>query len=253
MALGLALALAGCAREPVLLHQAQKAALVEALRAELLASAEAEKSAVMATTDEESEVFAAESRARSEVLGRLREELEKLTAFDAAWAEMRDVDDRLLRLAVVNSNLKAARLVAGESTQALDRFLDAVARVEAEQTDPAVLRRLSAASVAALRIQTLLTPHIASADDAEMTGLEERMRALAGQVDAALADAGAEAEAAWGDSERLTAEVIRLSRLNTNVVSLDVSLHEKRHALEACRTALNALLDEINSAPRPTR
>jgi uncharacterized alpha-E superfamily protein len=42
-------------------------------------------------------------------------------------------------------------------------------------------------------------------------------------------------------------------QIGTYLVSLDVSLHEKRHALEACRTALKALLDEINSAPRPTR
>lgn len=264
--LGLALVVAGCAREPALLHQAQKAGLVEALRAELLASAEAEKSAVMAVTDEESEAFAAESRARAQTLDRLRNELrervvaegrarelEKLAAFDAAWVELRDVDERLLRLAVANSNLKAARLAAGESAQALDRFVDGVAQAGAERTDPIVLRRLSAASVAALRVQTLLAPHIASPDDAEMTELETRMRELAAQVEAALADAGAQAAAAWRDYERLVAEVIRLSRLNTNVVSVDVSLHEKRQVLEKCRAALQSLLEEIDSVPRPTR
>ena len=258
---------AGCDREAALLRQPQKAALVQTLVAELLASVEAEKSAVMAMTDEESAKFAAESRRRTTELTRLRDDLhrrvveddrpgevEKLTAFDAAWAGLRDVDERLLTLAVANSNLKAARLAAGEGAVAVDRVVDALADVQARTVDPGLLRRLSAGSAAALRIQTLLAPHIASADDAEMTRIEQRIQALGAEVTVALAEAQSPAAtAAWADYSRLTADVIRLSRENTNVVSVDVSLHEKRQVTESCRAALVALLAEIQSVPTPTR
>jgi hypothetical protein len=261
------LLLAGCEREPAMIRQTQKAAIVNSLIAELLASVEAEKSAVMAVTDEESAAFADESRRRAAELSRLRDELhrrvaadgrpgeiEKLAAFDAAWAELRDVDARLLALAVANSNLKAARLAAGDAARTLDRLVDVLTVLQNERTDPATLRRLSAAATAALRIQTLFAPHIASPDDAEMTALEQRMDELAKQVDTVLAElAPPGAAAAWAEYRLHTAEVIRLSRLNTNVVSVDVSLHEKRRATDASRSALAALLEEIQSGPHPTR
>jgi len=264
---GLAIAAVGCRQEPALLRQAQKAVLVETLRGELLASVEAEKSAVMATTDQESTTFADESRRRTAELTRLRDELhrritadgrpgevEKLAAFDATFAELRDVDQRLLALAVVNSNLKAASLAAGESAETLDRLVDVLTEAQATTVDPAVLRRLSAAATAALRIQTLLPPHIAAADDATMSRLEARMRTLGDAVDAMLRETpSSAASAAWADYQRLMADVIRLSRLNTNVVSVDVSLNEKRRVTEACRGALDALLREIHAGPNPTR
>jgi hypothetical protein len=266
-ALAAVVLLAGCAGEPAIVRLAQKEALVHALRSELLASVEAEKSAVLATTDEESAAFADESRRRSAEMQRLREELhrlvatdgrpgeiEKLAAFDAAWKELREVDERLLVLAVANSNLKAARLAAGDGALAVDRLVDALAELEETAVDPETLRALSAASVAALRIQTLLAPHVASPEDAEMTRLEERMRILGEQVDRVLATIppGA-AQPAWAEYRRHTAEVIRLSRLNTNVVSFDVSVHEKRRATEACVRALATLLGEIQAGPHATR
>jgi hypothetical protein len=150
--------------------------------------------------------------------------------------------------------LKAARLAAREGAVAVDRVVDALAEQARESDDPVVLRRLSAASTAALRIQTLLPPHIASSDDAEMTRLEVRMRALGDQVKAVLDQwQSPGAKAAWDDYERLTAEVIRLSRLNTNVVSVDVSLNEKRRVTETCLGALGTLAAEIQGGPHPTR
>lgn len=260
-----------CDQEPALLRQNRKTTLVRQINDALLASVAAEKSAVMAITDEESTAFAAESRKRSGELARLRDELqalinadgrpgevEKLAAFDVTWQQLRDVDERLLALAVANSNLKAAWLAAGDTTVAMDRLVAAVAAVESETGDTSLLRDLSAASVAALRIQVSLAPHIASKDDAEMTRLEARMQALGERVEKTLADARehapaaaqphvAEAAAAWSDYRRLTADVIRLSRQNTNVLSVDVSVHEKRKVTDACRAALDALLAEIHS------
>jgi hypothetical protein len=51
----------------------------------------------------------------------------------------------------------------------------------------------------------------------------------------------------------MEAEVIRLSRLNTNVISFDVSTHEKRTATQACLDALAALRGSIQGGPHATR
>ena len=153
---------AACSRPAPPLARLHKAGLASALQREVARSVEAEKSAVLATTDEASEQFAAESRRASGEVDRVRgalrtvattEELERLDAFDAAWAKVAAIDAVILPLATANTNLKASKLSVNESTKALDVVLAAVAHVEAVTSDPARLRELSAASVAALRIQ----------------------------------------------------------------------------------------------------
>ena len=275
--IALPLLFAGCQRESPFLRQGRKATLVQEMREALLASVESEKSAVLAITDEESKTFAEESRKATVEMTLLRDELhglvapdgragesEKLAAFDTAWSELRDVDERLLALAVANSNLKAAWLAAGDSARAVDSLVDALAGAQSETADAGLLRELSAASVAALRIQAALAPHIASPDDTEMTRLEEQIRVRGQAVEQALAStydhgpAAAQPHAtaavtAWNEYQRLIADVLRLSRLNTNVRSVDVSLHEKRRVTAVCRDALTALLEQIHSGATPTR
>ena len=43
----------------------------------------------------------------------------------------------------------------------------------------------------------------------------------------------------------MVADVLRLSRENTNVISFDVSVHEKRHATKICLSALSALIEAV--------
>jgi hypothetical protein len=105
--------------------------------------------------------------------------------------------------------------------------------------------------------------HIPSADDAEMTRLEQRIDAVSKEVDDQLADARdssqlspeqlATASQAWSEYRRVLVEVLRLSRENTNVISFDVSIHEKRHAMNACVSALSALMSAVQSGPQATR
>src|SRR5262252_749786 len=95
----------GCDRQPALLRQIEKVGLVNNIQHELLESVDAEKSAVLATTDEESKEFAAQSKRSSDEIGRLRarlaeviaaderrDEVEKLAAFDATWTELKAID-----------------------------------------------------------------------------------------------------------------------------------------------------------------
>jgi len=275
--LGLIVAVvASCSSEPAMVRQMRKVRLITAVREALLESVEAEKSAVLATTDEESASMAHEAGQSAATINHLRRELralvvadgrrveiEKLDAFDAAWAELERVDERLLALAVANTNLKAARLAASQGAADLDRFVDTLTEMARSATASATIRTLSGAVTAALRIQPLALVHIPSADDAEMTRLEERMRALGDEVDrglAALRDDGkvspdqlAAATQAWGDYQRVLKDVLRLSRENTNVVSSDVSVHEKRQVTKECLTALAALLETVDIGPKAVR
>jgi len=266
----------GCRSEPAMVRQIHKVRLIDAIRQKLLESTEAEKSAVLATTDDESKAAALEAKKYevevNKVRGELRqlidahgrpEEIEKLDAFDAAWAELERVDARLLELAVANTNLKAARLLSRDGAAVLDRFTDRVAEMQRTVTDPELLRTLSRASVAALRSQALLFAHIPSADDAEMTRLEQQMKELDAEVERCLSSARengqpsqkllASALGAWQENQRLTVEILRLSRLNSNVISFDVSVHEKRQATKQCLAALSALAAAVDLGPYGTR
>jgi hypothetical protein len=273
-ALAAALA-ASCSGEPALLRQARKEDLIEAIRAALLESVVAEKSAVLATSDEESRSMARESQGFTAKIDALRgelrplvvadgrpKELEQLDAFDGAWTELKRVDENLLALAVANTNLKAAHLSAREGAAALDRFVDAIAAAQATSSDVETVRTLSRAAVAGLREQSLLLIHIPVADPAEMTNLEQRMNDLADEVARSLAAAraaGADpaqlatATSAWDDHRKIAVEVVRLSRENSNVVSFDVSVHEKRHVTETCLNALDGLQAAIDANPKAAR
>ncbi|MDP1825834.1 MAG: hypothetical protein Q8L48_21405 [Archangium sp.] len=271
------LALLACSQPPAIDRAVVKLELISAIQRDLLVAMEAEKSAVLASADAESAAFAAEAKkANAEVererleVRRLVEidgrptELAALAKFDAAWTDVVAVDERLLALAVANTNLKASRLASGEAAAAVNQLVDALAAIEAVTADAKVLRELSGAAVAALRIHSLLAPHIASADEAEMTKLEEQLRGLGSIVEQALANSrkspppaarerAAEAWEAWARYQHLNTEIVKLSRLNTNVLSYDISVHEKRKVMIAAQNALAGLLAEVKNVPRATR
>jgi hypothetical protein len=262
--------------EPAVLTEAKKLALVADLRHRLLESVEAEKSAVLATTDAESAAFAGESRRAALELNRLRGELralvvgdgrasevERLASFDEAWAAVEAIDAELLELAVAGTNLAATRLAGGEGAAALDRAVTGIGDMERASSNPGVLRDLSAAAVSALLVQTVLIRHIPSADEAEMTMLERRIDELVERVDRILADVAAEeavppdlslgAAKEWAEYRRILAEVLRLSRRNTNVLSFDLAVHGKRDAMRRCLDALDGLDRAIESVPEASR
>lgn len=256
--------------------QVRKANLIQEIRSALLASVAAERGAVLATTEQESQALADESRSFADTVDRLREELRSLVVaggvakeiellgeFDAAWTQLKEVDRRLLSLDLANSNFKALGMTTSRGAPAVGRFVDALAELQRATADPEILRALSQASVAALRIHVLLLTHIPSADDAEMTGLEQRMQTLGEEIDRALATVrtsgalpeaqAASAAAVWSAYRQVLTEALVLSRANTNVLSLHLSAHEKRRATEASLAALAELAEVVNAASRATR
>jgi hypothetical protein len=259
------LSLSACSTPPALLTEARQLELLRTLQREVARSVESEKSAVLAITDEESERYAKESREAATQVERARvelrtllssEELAKLDAFDAAWAKVAQIDATLLPLAVANTNLKAAKLSEGEAAKRLALLVDALAAAQGKTSDPARLRALCEASVAALWIQTLHAPHIAAPEAEVMSSLEARIATLEGQVDRVLAARPAlpsEALSAWEDYQALTKQILALSRANTNVISFSMSVHEKHDASIACDAALTELAGAIHRGHRPTR
>jgi hypothetical protein len=264
-------------------RRAQRLELVSRMRSGLFAASEAEKSAVLAITDEESGAFADQARERSGDVERARQELAGLLAskgtpderralasFSESFAALQQIDDAILRQAEKNTNVKAYALTYGPATAAVDEMGAALAPLVDDggstgAASPEGVRagRLAAgAQIAALRILTLLPPHIAEASDETMSAMEARMaeqeRVVRADLDALAAlpsIAGSPslraATAAW-DRFATLEPILALSRENTNVRSLDLSLKGKRAALRASEAALTELERALDGAGVPS-
>jgi hypothetical protein len=256
--------------------KARRLDLVERMRLGLASAAEAEKSAVMAITDEDSKTFADQARAATgtvegaskeleELLtaGGNRSEIDLLSEFSREFAELQRIDRELLDLAVKNTNLKASRLAFGPAVAMLEEMDAALVRVlgaSAAASDLKIIRLADDARIAALRIQALLPPHIAEESDQTMDEMERLMimqdRVVHESLNEVAAlpplrgnpDLGA-ARSAYARYSETRAEILKLSRENTNVRSLAISLNQKRKATLVCQDALTALKDAIEQEP----
>jgi hypothetical protein len=242
------------------------------LRVELHRSAEAAQRAVMAETDEASAEAAQESEQATQALERTLAELgpiltglhfadeeRLLQDFARDFAESREVDRTLLALAVENSNVKAQRLAFGPALGAADAFRDRMADAvrPARGAEATRVELLAARAELGVReIEALEAPHIAEAEDAAMTRLEERMAACEAAARAALSELasllGPTAREALGSARteldrfaQLQQQIVALSRQNTNVRSLAVALGNKRRLTAACDASLAALQEAL--------
>jgi hypothetical protein len=250
---------------------ARKAAVLSAIRVHMIRSVGAEKSAVMADTDGASAAFAEESARWAEAVEKGIQEIDQLIEtypserevkllkeFKGCWTEFHAIDRAVLEIAVQNSNLKAARLSFGAARDALTRFEGALAELMQGQEGGPICRLASHALAAALNIQVLHAPHIASPSDEEMDGLEKTIRendamarrslnALQPLVSPDRQPALGQAQAAYDEFAKVTASVIKLSRQNTNIKSLELSLNRKRNITSQCDEILTSLQDAVQS------
>jgi len=266
--------------------KAARVDLVRRMEVSLASASEAEKSAVLATSDQDSRRFADVARAAaSEVeeerakLGALlasgtAEEQALLAQFSGAFADLRRVDDQVLGLAVQNTNLKAYALAFGPAGDAAATLDTALARVAGRQLAASDATRgatpdatriqvlASDARLGVLRIQAALAPHIAEESDARMDQMEAAMTQEAQRVRSALDSLAAlpvlrkdveltAASAQFTRYQELERQILKLSRENTNVRSLELSLHQKRNALTLCLEELHALEQAISKEPIP--
>jgi hypothetical protein len=269
LAVGLAVGCHGIDAPDTVLTQLLRArALVAELRVLVQKAAEAEKRSVMADTDEASAEFAREAEsANREVAARLEEikplldrlsygkERSLIGEFERSFTESAALDREILALAVENTNLKAQRLSFGpvrDAAEEIHRRLDGMVNVVPTQAQDGARLSAMKALLALRDLQLLEAPHIAEPDDAEMTRLERRMSEHEADVRVALREldqlGGSAARAALASAaeafERflgLHAQVVELSRRNTNVRSLALSLGRKRKLTAACDESLAAV------------
>ena len=263
----------GCinAPETALERLVESRRLASDLLVQFTKAADAANRAVMADTDEASVAFAREAeqatqavQTDTEALGPIllglgySNETRLLEEFGSRFAEYRALDRSILELAVENTNLKAQRLSFGPAQEAADAFRDALASVASlDPKDKWRVEALVATAVAAVReIQVLQAPHIAESDEAAMGRMEKRMttseaaarsalKTVESLVQASSKPQLAAATAALDRFMGLNAQIIALSRRNTNVRSLALSLGQKRTLTAACEDSLRALQDAL--------
>jgi hypothetical protein len=268
-----AAAAAGCVGSSGLERLSQARSLSADLLVQFTRAADASNKAVMATTDESSIAFARDAEAAKQAiqtdLDAIEPVLEALHCADEQrlvqefappFAAYREMDRRILDLAVENTNLKAQRLSFGPAREAADAVaasLEAIAPLNAAR-DAWRVKALVATAVAEVRqIQTLQAPHIASAEEAEMSLIETQMANAATRARSALHALGPLVQpesrsgvvAAGSALDRfmaLNAQITALSRRNTNVRSLALSsLKEKGKLTHACEESLARLRDAL--------
>jgi hypothetical protein len=241
----------------------------------LLRSVEAEKKAVMAETDEESQTFADQSLKASDLVERDRREIGRLVdkdhsdqelklvqEFDGCWADFRKTDRVLLDFAVQNTNLKATRLSFGPAAEAVNRFENALNRLisnnPTNQADDRIPKLACRALTAGLKIHYLQAPHIAAADDRQMDKIEaainqhrqeinESLGTLKALVPPGKQEAFQEAKSAFHELMKVTAQLIDLSRQNTNIKSFELSLGRKRKISAQCGEILVSLEEAVKA------
>jgi hypothetical protein len=253
----------------------RKNQLVSMMRINLLASVEAEKSAVLADTDEASQYFADKSiqastavdQARREI-GQLIEaekipkEIDILSEFNRCWERFQEIDRTLLPLAVQNTNLKAFSLSFGPASEAIRKMELALAGLIDSNLSSAEASRIVKlafeALTAAVKIHASQAPHIAEISDAKMDQIEalmgeydqvvnDSLNTLGAMIDATGKPSLDAARADYEDFKRINGEVIKLSRENSNVRSLALSLGQKRKVTAQCEEILGALYDTVQS------
>ena len=261
--------------EPVFINDIKKIRLVSEMRVNLNASVEAEKIAVLADTDEASRAYADQALSLSDgvedarvKLGILIEaekmgrEVDIFREFTNCWERFRQIDQELLPMSVMNTNVKAYELSfdsAHKAVSHLEESLNALMNSGIENDKSCKIKALATrALVAALKIHVLQSPHIAESRIEKMDEIETTMQMqntlIIASLDAlsfltipkskSLLD---KANAAYAEFWRINMEVMALSRQNSNVQSLALSLGQKRNATVQCSDALAALEEAIQS------
>lgn len=250
--------------------------LLSTMRIHLLEATEAEKNAVMAITDETSENFAVRARQAADEVESSRKKIEAIilqekrpqetaifNKFNICWSQFRKLDETILALATQNTNLKAQNISATQGAQEMDRFEQSLKGLIHRNTNNKhneVVVLSYEALTAGLKIRALHKPHIEEADDQEMDKIEQSIKSydksarkalgsLRGIVDPSSSEDMKNAETAYEQFMNLTGEVLRLSRMNTNIKSVELSLGRKRLISSQCQEIL-ATLQETVQAPR---
>jgi hypothetical protein len=252
-----------------------KVDLLSTMRIHLLEAIEAEKSAVLAITDEASEGFAAQARQAADGVESSRKEIESIihqeklpgetamiNEFNVCWAHYRKLEETILDLAIQNTNLKAQKISAMQCAQELEHFEASLNRLIHRNKNGSQCNRVVMLSyealTAGLNIFALHKPHIEEADDQEMDKIEQSIKSYDESARKALGSLRSiaslidnedlkHAETAYERFMNLTGEVLKLSRMNTNIKSADLSLGKIRLISSQCQEILTKLQETVQA------
>ncbi len=266
--------------ETLISNTAKVVEIISRMRINLLKSADLEKGAVMAVTDQESQALAQQSRQSADAVERdyhelkalidaakIDKEMKSLQEFGENWTNFREISKEVLSLAVENTNIKAATLSFSGAAQAIadfDRLLAELMDVPKSDHDRAQTATLAyRAMSAAYKIYSLEAPHIDEAQDKKMDELENRMGMNEKKARDALRDLSRftdqhgkvilnDALSAFSKFMQVHKEVLRLSRMNTNIKSLELSLGRKRKVTAQCEEVLISLEDTVQKGRTST-
>ena len=264
--------MAACNQPAVLTQLVDARRLAPDIRVQFTKAVDAANRAVLADTDDASSAAAREAEQAMQAVQRdieqlepiLRslgfpEEIRHLDGFKARLAEYQTLEREILSLDSENTNLKAYRLSFGPAQEAADSFRDALGAAERHVTPTGaccVEALVAQARVAVLEIQVLEARHIPESDEAAMSRMEASMAASEAAAHKALnrlkallpPAAAAQLAAAAAALDRFAAvhaELVTLSRRNSNVKSLALSLGRKRMLTALCDETLSALQDAL--------
>jgi hypothetical protein len=257
----------------VLGYTMKSSEMTSRMRINLLKAVELEKSAFMAITDEESKTFADQSLLTADTVERdyrelkdlvdkekMEEEVKLLKEFGDCWKNFREIDKELLQLSVENTNIKATNLSYTGGAETIGRFERAFAQLTEIRSTAAKEARITKlayqAVTAALTIYNLQAPHINEALDTKMDEIESVMKANEKRVRNSFNDLSRlvdergrtfldAASFAFDEFMKVNSEVVRLSRINSNIKSLQLSLGRKRKVAAQCEETLNSIQDVI--------
>jgi hypothetical protein len=256
----------------VLTEQAEAHRIVSRLRVEFSHAADASNRAVMTDTDEGSRAAAREAEQATQAVDKdteaLRSILEHLgdrdeagllDRFKARFAQYKALDADILPLAVENTNVKAQRLAFGPAQDAVSAYrqlLDAAAKMTGPPNVAAADAAAARGSAAMLEIQVIEARHIAESDEMTMTRMEADMKSLQDTARNRITALtrlvpGSAAGLLSGAAEALdkliaaNTQIVALSRRNSNVRSLALSLGRKRAVTAECDEILQALEDSL--------
>ena len=252
-----------------------KVDLLSTMRIHFLEAIEAEKNAVLAITDEASEVFAAQARRAADSVEHGRKQIESIihqeklpqetamiNEFNSCWSQYRKLDETILDLAIQNTNLKAQQISATQCAHEMEHFEASLNRLihrntKDSQCNKAIMLSYEALT-ASLNIFALHKPHIEEADDQEMDKIEQRIKSYDESARKALSALRSttrlsdnedmkHAETAYERFMNLTGEVLKLSRMNTNIKSAELSLGKIRLISSQCQEILATLQETVQA------
>ena len=251
--------------------------LVHAMRLNLLAVSEAQNIAMIAKSEKLSGECLEQADAGVQGFQRAYSELKSnppayidsmLIArvgdqFDAFY----QVHNQLTSMLQRNTNRKAYELATGSGLKLLneiDAGLHSLTEsvLESHSSNQlADVKQMYEIRLSLLRIQNMLIPHISEPSDSEMDNLESRMRTEELVVEKGIQqlstregnkDKLSEVNAQLADFQKLKAQIITLSRENSNVHSETLAVNERRDLFLACEATLVDLVNQINSHDPPT-